>query len=222
VVVLAESAGPHERARLRALLGRPAAEAARGLLGCVIVRRWRGRSLAARIVETEAYLGPEDPAAHAVAGRTLRTEPLWGPPGTVYVYLVYGVHHCLNLAADRLGFPGCVLLRAAEPLGGSRLAADACRGPGGLCRSLRIDTRLSGRSLFERDWVLTLREGRAPDDVGVSRRVGVTRAADRLLRFYDATSPAVSAPRAPGVSFASARRWGLRPPPPHAARRQSR
>lgn len=222
MVVLAESAGPHERARLRSLLGRPAAEAARGLLGWVIVRRFRGRTLAARIVETEAYLGPRDPAAHAAAGRTPRTEPLWGPPGTVYVYLVYGVHHCLNLAVDRPGFPGCVLLRAAEPLSGGRLAADACRGPGRLCRTLRIDTCLSGRSLFEPDWALTLREGAPPDEIGVSPRVGVTKATERLLRFFDATSPAVSAPRAAGVSFASARRWGLHPPPPHAARRQSR
>ena len=116
---------------------------------------------AARIVETEAYLGPEDPAAHAFAGRTPRTEPLFGPAGTVYVYLVYGMHHCLNLAVDRDGFPGCVLVRAAEPLAAAASPPDACGGPGRLCRALGIDTALSGRHLFEDDSPLTLREGRA-------------------------------------------------------------
>ena len=110
------AAGAGERLRLLRLLGRPTVEAARALLGCVLVRRCGDRVLRARIVETEAYLGPEDPAAHSYAGRTPRTEPLWGPPGTIYVYFVYGMHHCLNLAVDREGFPGCVLVRAAEPL----------------------------------------------------------------------------------------------------------
>ena len=190
-----------ERARLRARLLQPTAEAARSLLGCVLVRRSGSAARAARIVETEAYLGPEDPASHAFAGRTLRTEPLFGPAGTVYVYLVYGMHHCLNLAVDREGFPGCVLIRAAEPLPGSGLAALACIGPGRLCRALDIDTTLSGRHLFEDDPPLTLREGRAPARVVVAPRVGIRRAADRPLRFCDATSAAVSRPWPAGVSF---------------------
>ncbi len=201
-----DAAGRREQARLRALLGQPAGEAARGLLGCLLVRRVMDGVIRARIVETEAYLGPADPAAHSFAGRTPRTEPLWREPGTVYVYFVYGMHHCLNLAVDREGFPGCVLVRAAEPLAGSGLAPDACRGPGRLCRALAIDTRLSGRHLFEPEWALTLREGPAPARVGVGPRVGISRAAERLLRFYDAGSRAVSSPRPAGVSFHPARR----------------
>jgi len=180
------------------------------------------RVIQARIVETEAYLGAEDPAAHSFAGRTPRTEPLWGEPGTVYVYFVYGLHHCLNLAVDREGFPGCVLVRAAEPLAGSGLAPDACRGPGRLCRALAIDARLSGRHLFEPEWALTLREGPPPFRVGVARRVGITRAARRLLRFYDASSRAVSSPRPAGVSFAAVPRRSSRRATAHPARRASR
>ena len=180
----------------RGLAGAPAA-AARFLLGQVLVRRIGRRRLAARIVETEAYLGETDPAAHAFRGRTARTEPLWGPAGTIYVYFVYGMHHCLNLAVDGPEVAGCVLVRAAEPLPGSGLAPLACRGPGRLCRALSIDTRLSGRYLFERDAPLTLREGRPVERVAVSSRIGIRHAASWPLRFYDAASPAVSAsPRA--------------------------
>jgi DNA-3-methyladenine glycosylase len=188
---------PGERARLRALLTRPVDEAARGLIGCVLVRRVRGRLLAARIVETEAYLGAGDPAAHVYRGRTPRTAPLFGPPGTLYVYFVYGMHNCLNLAVDGPEVAGCVLVRAAEPLPGSGLAPLACRGPGRLCRALSIDTRLSGRHLFERDAPLTLREGRPAGRLGVSNRIGIRHAASWPLRFYDTASVAVSAvPRA--------------------------
>jgi DNA-3-methyladenine glycosylase len=173
----------------------------------VLVRRQRGRTLRARIVETEAYLGRSDPAAHAYRGRTPRTEPLFGPPGTIYVYLVYGMHHCLNLAVDGPGTPGCVLIRAAEPLPGSGLPARALSGPGRLSRALGIDTRLSGRQLFEPRAPLTLVAGRPRGRVLVSRRVGIRRARSRLLRFYESESVAVSrtpsrsgartAPRAP-------------------------
>jgi DNA-3-methyladenine glycosylase len=105
VTALGAAPGARERARLSALLGLSAPEAARALLGQVLVRRHRGRSRAVRIVETEAYLGGADPAAHAARGRTPRTEPLWGPPGTVYVYFIYGMYHCLNLVVDRAEVP---------------------------------------------------------------------------------------------------------------------
>jgi DNA-3-methyladenine glycosylase len=160
----------------------------------VLVRRLGGRTLAARIVEVEAYLGAGDPAAHVFRGRTPRNEPLFGPPGTLYVYFVYGMHHCLNLAVDGPEVAGCVLVRAAEPLPGSGLGLLACRGPGNLCRALSIDTRLSGRHLFEPQAPLTLREGRRVLRVAVSPRVGIRHAASWPLRFYDPASAAVSAP----------------------------
>jgi DNA-3-methyladenine glycosylase len=180
-----------DEARLRALLSLPAPRAARALLGTVLERRCPGRRLRARIVETEAYLGTSDPAAHAFRGRTPRTEPLWGPPGTVYVYFVYGMHHCLNLAVDREGVPGCVLIRAAEPLDDD-LPPLALSGPGRLCRALGIDTRLSGTHLFEPRAGLTLHPGTPPRSVLVTPRVGIRHAADRPLRFCDARSRAVS------------------------------
>jgi DNA-3-methyladenine glycosylase len=151
-----------------------------------------------RIVETEAYLGHGDPAAHVFRGRTRRTEPLWGEPGTLYVYLVYGVHHCLNLAVDDPETPGCVLIRAAQPLPGAGLAPDSCRGPGRLCRSLDIARELSGRHVFEGDPPLTLREGARPRHVTSSPRVGIRHATTRRLRFFDPDSRAVSSGR-PGV-----------------------
>lgn len=183
--------GPAERKRLLAGLGQPPAEAARFLLGKILVRRAGRGALAARIVETEAYVGVDDPAAHAYGGRrTRRTEPLWGPPGTIYVYFIYGMHHCLNLSVEREGVPGCVLIRAAEGLG--RLDAGSLRGPGRLCRALRLDTSDSGRSLFDPAGRLTLREGPPPAKIGVSVRVGIRHAADRPLRFFDAGSKEVS------------------------------
>jgi DNA-3-methyladenine glycosylase len=151
----------------------------------------------ARIVETEAYLGEGDRAAHSFRGRTPRTAPLWGPPGTVYVYFVYGMHHCLNLAVDAEGVPGCVLIRAAEPVG-IALDRTECRGPGRLCRALGLDSRHSGHHLFEPGAELTLREGPPPRSIAVSPRIGIRHARGRPLRFFDAESAAVSGPWRPG------------------------
>ena len=178
-----------ERRRLRAGLAQPPERAARFLLGQILVRRGR-HPVASRIVETEAYLGEGDPAAHSFRGPTPRTRPLWGPPGTVYVYFIYGMHHCLNVAVDREGAPGCVLIRAAEPLGGARRRS--LSGPGRLCRTLGLDRRDSGTDLFAPGSRLYLREGPPPPRIAVSTRVGIRRATDRPLRFYDADSRAVS------------------------------
>jgi DNA-3-methyladenine glycosylase len=108
------------------------------------------------------------------------------------------MYYCLNLAAEREGTPGCVLIRAAEPLPGSRLATAECRGPGRLCRALEIDLSLSGGNALDPAGALQLREGEPPAQVGVSPRIGIRQAADRPLRFFDEDSAAVSAapPRA--------------------------
>ncbi|HEY8148960.1 MAG TPA: DNA-3-methyladenine glycosylase [Vicinamibacteria bacterium] len=189
-------AAAHRR-RLLDLLARPPAEAARRLLGTLIVRREGNDVRVARIVETEAYLGQDDPSAHAFRGRTPRNAPLWGPPGTIYVYFIYGMHYCLNFAVERAGTAGCVLIRAAEPLAG--LAPGAATGPGRLCRALAIDTALSGGHLFDPSRALYLREGWAPRRIGVTTRVGIRQAADWPLRFFDADSAAVSFPRGPAT-----------------------
>ena len=185
--------GPAERARLIAGLAQPPAKAARFLLGQLLVRRYERGTLAARIVETEAYLGEGDPAAHSFRGRTARNAPLWGRPGTIYVYFIYGMHHCLNLAVEREGAPGCVLIRAAEPVMG--LDPGAGRGPGRLARALALDTRDSGRHVFDRGSRLYLREGAPPARIGTSPRIGIRLAADRRLRFFDRDSAEVSGPR---------------------------
>lgn len=151
------------------------------------------RRLAARIVETEAYLGQGDAAAHSFRGRTARNAPLWGAPGTIYVYFIYGIHYCLNLAVEEEGTAGCVLIRAAEPVYG--LENGACRGPGRLCRALFLDTSHSGGHVFAKGTPLTLREGTPPQRIGVSPRIGIQKAAERPLRFFDASSTEVSGPR---------------------------
>ncbi len=201
--VLAGPAPAAERRALVELLRRPPEQAARALLGTLLVRRPLrpgARATVVRIVETEAYLGAHDPAAHAAHGRTPRTAPLWDAPGTAYVYLVYGLHHCLNVATQPRGVPGCVLVRAAEPLPGSTMAPDACRGPGRLCRALALDLRDSGTSLFDPAARLWLRVGAPPARVAVSPRVGIRQAADWPLRFFDADSRAVSRARPVPVS----------------------
>lgn len=179
-----------QRRILRRLTASPE-QAAKALLGHVLVRRMGRRLRAFRIVETEAYLAERDPAAHSFRGRTPRTEPLWGPPGTIYVYLIYGIHHCLNLAANPSGTPGCVLIRAAEPLD-PLIDKRVGGGPGRLARALSIDRRVSGGRLFERGSSLWLREAPPTRSVGVSPRIGITRATRRKLRFFDRDSAAVS------------------------------
>jgi DNA-3-methyladenine glycosylase len=195
VLDLTAAPTPDEERRLRDGLAQPPEAAARSLLGLLLIRRGRP-ARAVRIVETEAYLGQDDPAAHAFRGQTPRNRPLWGPPGTLYVYFIYGMHHCLNIAVDREGVAGCVLIRAAEPLPGSSIEEGSCRGPGRLCRTLAIDTRMSGLDLFAPGAPLSLRLGRPPARVGVSPRVGIRHAAERPLRFFDVDSTAVSAPPA--------------------------
>ena len=169
--------GPAERKRLLAGLGQPPVEAARFLLGKILVRRLGRGALAARIVETEAYLGEDDPAAHAYGGRrTRRTEPLWGRPGTLYVYFIYGMHHCLNLAV--------------EPLVGLAGRTD---GPGRLTRAFGIDRSRDGGSLLEGP--LRIERGNPPAEIAVSPRIGVDYAgtwADAPLRFFDPASAHVS------------------------------
>jgi len=128
----------------RSFYDRPTLDVARDLLGRRLVCAGGGTQRAGRIVEAEAYIGPEDLACHASRGRTPRTEVMFGPPGYAYVYIVYGMHHCLNAVTEREGFPAAVLIRALEPEAGLDSRTD---GPGRLCRALAIDRSFNGADL---------------------------------------------------------------------------
>lgn len=166
---------------------RPAVEVARALLGKILVHG----DAAARIVETEAYLGLADAASHASRGPTPRTEVIFGPPGHAYVYLIYGIHQCLNIVAEPEGSPGCVLIRALEPLKG--LEPD-CRtdGPGRLTRAMGITLRHNGVDVTRGP--ITVHEPRRekPFQTAVSPRIGLTHNADWPLRFFIAGNRFVS------------------------------
>ena len=184
---------------------------ARELLGAVLECRTPEGLASGRIVETEAYLGPHDPACHAVAGRTTRTWHLHGPPGVAYVYRIYGMHWCFNAVTLPEGVGSAVLVRAVEPLDGlplmrerralrsdtPRAERELTNGPGKLCAALGIDGRLDGLwldAVGNEAGALALRAG-APvqdDAVVVTPRIGITRAADWPLRYLIAESPFVS------------------------------
>ena len=172
---------------------RPARAVARDLLGCVVVSR-RGRALTAgRIVETEAYLGPEDAASHA-AIRPGSHWLLYGEGGFAYVYLNYGIHYCLNATAGPTGRPGCVLIRALEPIAGLAtmarrrgVDADSARlasGPGNLTRALGITLRENGADLTR--GLFTFEPPDRPRDFRIASgpRIGITRAVELPLRFW--------------------------------------
>ena len=178
---------------------RPTEEVARGLLGRILISDVGGRPTAGRIVEVEAYIGPHDPACHAYGlRRTARTEPLYGPPGTAYVYFTYGMHWCLNAVTETRDFPAAVLIRALEPLSGietmrERRGKDPlCAGPARLCEALGVTGALNVISLQRGP--LRIVEGKKPrpDEIVIGPRIGITQAMDWPLRFYLKDSPFVS------------------------------
>lgn len=174
---------------------RDTVEVARDLLGRTLVREQNGLLRVARIVETEAYGGPEDLASHAARSATGRARLMFGPVGHVYVYLIYGMHHCLNVVAAAPGEAGAVLIRALEPLANVELATN---GPGRVCRALAVDRSLNGHPLDQPP--LWLAAGAVVPDprVHAGPRVGVEYAgawAARPWRFCVAGNPHVS--RAP-------------------------
>lgn len=181
---------------------RPVETVAQELLGTVMVSAVRGTVTAGRIVETEAYLGRDDPASHGYQlRRNARNQSLYRPPGTWYVYLSYGMHWCANLVCQVDGIGAAILVRALEPLEGlermrkrrggvaDRLLAS---GPGKLCQALAITRSLDG-ALMPKSAVSVLSGGlRADERVQVTPRVGITKASDWLLRFTVAESRWVS------------------------------
>ncbi|MCF7837491.1 MAG: DNA-3-methyladenine glycosylase [Candidatus Marinimicrobia bacterium] len=179
----------------RAFYDRPTATVAEDLLGRLLVYARDGVRRVGRIVETEAYLGAPDRASHSARGPTPRNQVMFGPPGYAYVYLVYGMHHCLNVVTEAPGRGAAVLLRALEPIHG--LEAARMQGPALLCRALGIDRSDNGRDLVSADFFVAA-WGAAPREPVVRRpRIGVDYAgawARRLLRFYLRGNPYVSRP----------------------------
>jgi DNA-3-methyladenine glycosylase len=179
----------------------PTAEVARRLIG---VHLWRATPQGwarARILETEAY-GQDDPACHAFKGPTGRNAPMFGPPGTSYVYFIYGSCHCLNVVTGPEGVGEAVLIRAVEALQGldwmgvNRPVADArqlANGPGKLCQALALDRSHNGLDLIAGE-VLRLVPGDTPPAVAVGPRVGISQAVDWPLRFAWAGHRGVSRP----------------------------
>ena len=192
----------------RAFFARNPRRVARELLGKILVRDSNNTRLAARIVEVEAYLGENDPAAHAAAGNTARTSVLFGPPGYAYVYFIYGNHYCLNVSCERDGKAGSVLFRALEPLLGIEEMAQArnialhgprdlprlTSGPGRLAEAFGITrARDNGTDLttpVSGLWVGT--DAFLARDIQTTPRIGITQAADRPLRYILAGNPFVS------------------------------
>ena len=195
---------PRDRWLPRAFYERPTLTVAEELLGKVLVHRTRGGVAAGMIVETEAYIGEDDPACHAAPGLTRRNAPLYGPPGVAYVYLNYGIHYLVNAVTEQEGRPAAVLIRALQPLDGlpamrRRRARGAdvpdeqlCRGPGHLTRALgitlgqnRLDLDSGGRRTVED-------RGCQVDAVAWGPRVGIRVGVDRPWRCWVAGHPSVS------------------------------
>ncbi|HEX3866537.1 MAG TPA: DNA-3-methyladenine glycosylase [Gemmatimonadaceae bacterium] len=180
---------------------------ARELLGAVLECRTPDGVASGRIVETEAYIGEHDLACHAAAGRTSRTEPLYGPPGIAYVYFIYGMYWCVNAVTRAEGEPSAVLIRALEPLDGIHLMRrrrpaavreiDLANGPGKLCLALGIDGRLNRHDLARPPLRVLPGEAIPNSRVRTSPRIGISRSADWPLRWFVVDNPYVSRSRVP-------------------------
>ena len=175
----------------RAFYDRATVEVAKELLGKVLVHG----ETAGRIVETEAYLGRDDLAAHSARGITDRTRVIFGRPGHAYVYFIYGMYECLNLICEPEGTPGCVLIRALEPVAGmdimrerrpaARKVEDLASGPGKLTLAMGITRALNGADVTRGALVVCEPRDARAVDVMVTPRIGITKCADLPLRFYE-------------------------------------
>jgi DNA-3-methyladenine glycosylase len=178
---------------------RGAETVARELLGAYLVSDMGGIRCVGQIVETEAYPGPHDPASHASRsiGRTARNDPMFGPPGTAYIHLNFGIHWCLNAVVEAEGYPAAVLIRALEPVDGldvmrgrrcGRADRELTSGPGKLTRALGVGPGLQRHRLTDAPLAICAGERLADARVVRTTRVGITRGADRKWRYCDASS----------------------------------
>lgn len=183
----------------RAFFARPTVTVARALLGCYLVHDSPQGQVIGRLVEVEAYCGPRDPASHAFR-RTRRSEVMWGPPGTAYVYLSYGAHACVNVVTEAVGQPGAVLLRALEPVHGIALMQrrrggddllHLASGPGRLTRAMGITLAHNHTDLVTGPLYVARRNG-AVGPIATTPRIGISVATDRPWRFVVRGSPFLS------------------------------
>lgn len=186
----------------RSFYRRPTLTVARELIGALLVRRLdNGSQLIGKIVETEAYIGEEDPACHAARGRTPRNAIMYGPPGYAYIYFTYGMHYCLNAVTEEEGFPAAVLIRALEPVEGletmrkfygrsqvSRLT----NGPGKLCRAFALDKSLNGADLCGDLLFIAAGEPAPEQNIAVTPRIGIRAGREYPWRFCLKGNPFVS------------------------------
>ncbi len=186
----------------RSFYARPTVEVARSLLGSILLHRTDEGLLAGVIVEVEAYLGQDDPAAHSSAGPTARTRVIFGDPGHAYIYKIYGLHHCLNVVAEPGGTPGCVLVRALEPVCGidamrsrrvaARRADQIASGPAKLTQAMGIGIESYGADLLGEPLSIRLPHKEPEVKVRTTKRIGIRKAQELDLRFFIADNEHVS------------------------------
>jgi DNA-3-methyladenine glycosylase len=182
----------------------PTAEVARDLIGKIFVKQTHGQTLAAKITETEAYLSENDPASHSATGPTPRNKAMFGQPGTLYVYKIYGIHRCINFVCGLSGTGTAVLIRASEPMKGidimkrNRGTDDVmklCKGPGNLAKAFGIDTDMNFARLDTEEICVLDSEKIPAGDIVNTPRIGITKATGLLLRFYLRGSKYISGKR---------------------------
>jgi len=172
----------------RGFYARRSALVAGELLGKIIVREFPGKKITARIVETEAYLGKNDPASHAAGKLTKRNSVMFGVPGHAYVYFCYGCHFMFNTVTEKKGKAGAVLIRAVESDG----RVPRANGPGKLAKYLRIGRAFNEHDLASGKKLYIADDGYAPGKIGRSGRIGISGAREKLLRFFIKENPHVS------------------------------
>lgn len=184
----------------RCFYDRPTLRVAKELLGKYLVVKKDGHLLSGKIVETEAYVGFKDPASHAYRGMTPRNEVMFGSPGHAYVYLTYGMHHCLNLVTQKKGYPAAVLIRAVEPADGIQLMKkrrgrrklrDLTSGPAKLCQALGVDRKLNGADLCS-GTIFVQDRGEDAERIASSSRIGINEGKDKNWRFFIEDNQCVS------------------------------
>lgn len=177
----------------RTFYEQPTLTVAQTLLGKYLCRKWRNSILVGKIVETEAYIGEDDPACHAARGKTNRNAVMYGPPGFAYIYFIYGMYYCLNVVTGGEGSPEAILIRALEPLEGAaqmitfrktNTIQNLTNGPGKLCQAFHLDRSQNGIDLCGTELFITNGEIIQSANILNSKRVGIKVGVDHQWRFF--------------------------------------